>query len=408
MPRTAASYATGSYSDLHQDARTAAGADHVLSQFDRVVVAFSALWSLPGSKYTFAGLASRNDIHVWVNGSFWCVGHELGHTFGLPHANGWAVGDSDPLSAGGSSAEYGDPFDIMGGAVNFDGRAHFTMWAKNWLGWIADSQVQTVTANGTYRVQRFDHPSATGTLALKIARSATQNIWIGLRRNLTDNASLSHGAYVIWGGVTDVASNLLDLTTPGSGFLDAALGLGRSFSDPVAGVTVKTLAEGGTAPAEYLDVQVTFGPAPPTLYTATVPFTTGVGLSAVFNVAASGIPAVSYQWQRRPSGATSWMLVTDSDSFAGAATNTLTVKSVAATMSGDEFRCVVANTAGRVTTNPAATLTVLGTGVTTVAGRAGMFQQRDGTGPLAMFMRPSAVTLGHDGVLYVTEQLGAG
>ena len=406
LPQTAAAYATADYSVLHQAAQAVAAADYVLANYDRLVVAFGSLVSLPGSNYQFAGLASRGGKEVWINGRFWCVGHELGHTFGLPHANLWQVTDLNPISDAGTSTSYGDPFDIMGGAVNYDGRAHFTPWGKNILGWLADTQVQTVTASGTYRVYRFDDATATGTLALKIARDSTRNIWIGLRRKFTDNAALSHGAYVLWGHPSGEAVNLLDLSTPGSDPGDAALAMGRSYVDPVANVTIKPVAEGGTTPGEYLDVQVTFGPAAPSLYVAPAPAATGSGLSAAFKISAAGVPAVVYRWQRLPAGATAWTNVTDGDTYTGGATNVLTVKSAAVAMTGDQFRCIVSNSVGQLISSPGVPLTVNATGVATVAGRVGVFLQKDGLGSGAAFMRPTALAYGADGTLYVTEQLG--
>lgn len=406
LPQTAAAYATADFSVLHQAAQAAAAADYVLANYDRLVVAFGSLASLPGSSYQFAGLASRGGKEVWINGNFWCVGHELGHTFGLPHANLWQVTDLNPISDAGTSTSYGDPFDIMGGAVNYDGRAHFTPWGKNVLGWLADAQVQTVTASGTYRVYRFDDAAATGTLALKIARDSTRSIWIGLRCKFTDNAALSHGAYVLWGHPSGEAVNLLDLTTPGSNPSDAALTMGRSYIDPVANVTIKPVAEGGTTPGEYLDVQVTFGPAAPSLYVPPAPAATGVGLSAVFNISAAGIPAVVYRWQRLLAGATAWMNVTDGDTYSGGATNVLTVKTAAVAMTGDQFRCIVSNSVGQLISSPGVPLTVNATGVATVAGRVGVFLQEDGLGSGAAFSRPSALAYGADGTLYATEQYG--
>jgi len=53
--------------------------------------------------------------------------------------------------------------------------------------------VQTVTTSGTYRLNRLDNSTGTGTLGLKIARDSTRTYWIGVRRNFTGNASMQHG-----------------------------------------------------------------------------------------------------------------------------------------------------------------------------------------------------------------------
>lgn len=72
--------------------------------------------------------------------------------------------------------------------------------------------------------------------------------------------------------------------------------------------------------------------------------------SASFRIAGAGTPTLTYQWQRRPSGG----------SFAdipGATATTYALSSAQLSDSGSEFRCVVSNSSGSVTSN-AATLTV--------------------------------------------------
>ena len=128
------------------------------------------------------------------------VAHELGHTYGLYHANLWQVGDGNPVSAGGTSVEYKDPFDAMGDGTG-DARYHFNPWFKNRLGWLPDSAVLDITKSGTYRVYRFDSKAATfdHPLALRIYRDGLRWYWIGLRQNFTTNDSVANGAYIVWG-----------------------------------------------------------------------------------------------------------------------------------------------------------------------------------------------------------------
>jgi hypothetical protein len=265
MPQLAAYYATNNANtQLHTDAETAAAADYTLAGYDRIIVVFSGLGGFAGSKITYGGLSDVGGPDVWVNGEFdfRVVAHELGHTYGLLHANLWQVGDGNPISATGTNVEYGDDFDTMGANYANDQRTDFNPWFKNRLNWIPNAQVLTVTNSGIYRVKRFDNAAATGTLALKVKRESTHNYWIGCRRKFTNNGSLQNGAYIIWGYNINEQSDLLDMTTPGSSDHDAALALGTAFLDPAVNLTIIPVAEGGTSPNEYMDVQITFGQVP--------------------------------------------------------------------------------------------------------------------------------------------------
>lgn len=270
MPQTAAYYAVGDLNgQLHADARaraTAGGYD--VASYDRIGVVFVNLSGIPGSQINYGGLGQITNKNFWVNGEydFRVVAHELGHTFGLLHANLWQVSDGNPVSAAGSSTEYADPFGVMGGgntAINF----HFDPWEKSILHWIPDTSVPTITTDGTYRLYRFDHAAANtaNTLALKIVRnvppgSGTQDYWIGFRQLFPAAPNLFSGAYIIWGYNNLAAGNLLDMTTPGTNSQDAGLAIGRTFHDLVAGITIKPLAKGGVTPNEYLDCQIQFDP----------------------------------------------------------------------------------------------------------------------------------------------------
>lgn len=265
MPQTAAYYATGGRNtELHTDARNAATADgYNLATFDRIMVVFSNLSGIKGSQITYGGLGSIEGRNTWINGffNFRTVAHELGHNYGAQHANTLRVADGNPASRYGVHVEYGDPFDAMGDGVGADSRFHFNQRYKAQFGWITS---QAVTADGVYRVYPFDN-SATdpaATKALKVFRDGSRWYWIGYRQKFTDNPYLTNGAYVLWsyGKWDDRGTQLLDLTSPGTATEDAALGVGAAFTDADFGITIETLARGGSGPNEYLDLRITRRP----------------------------------------------------------------------------------------------------------------------------------------------------
>ena len=146
-----------------------------------------------------------------------------------------------------------------------DHRVDFNPWSKHQLGWIHDEQVQSVSSNGVYRVYRFDDAAATGTLALKIAKDATRDYWIGFRRNFTENLGLQNGAYVVWGYHQPRPSDLVGLGPLVNTATDPGLRVGTALLDTAANFTISVLAQGGVPSKEYLDLQIIFGRSPPRL-----------------------------------------------------------------------------------------------------------------------------------------------
>lgn len=267
MPQTAAYYAVGdgtsAYNNtLHSDARAAAVAanpSHAVANYDRIGVVFSRLSGISGSKIAYGGLGQVTGKNFWINGGsygFRVVAHEIGHNYGLMHSNLWQVTDGNPVSANGTSTEYGDIYDVMG---NGSFQHHFNHWHKCFLRWLPDTAVILASTAATYRIYRFDAANAdlANARAVKIVRDSTRDFWIGYRRGTT-TASLNGGAYVLWGYNTNRQPELLDLTTPGTSLADAGLAIGATFTDPLTGIRIKPLAQGGAGGEEWLDVQVDF------------------------------------------------------------------------------------------------------------------------------------------------------
>ncbi len=250
MPRTKAAYGgAGDTSGLLTDARSAAttaGFPAMSGGLD--VVAFS---SVPG--FDFAGLGMVGASGTWLNGSFslHTIAHEVGHNYGLFHANFWQAGNESIIGSG-SSLEYGNPFEIMG-----QGTGHYNAWYKYDLDWFGPTEVALAAAgSNTHRIYDLEQTITAGAHALRVPIGATRDYWVEFRPG--EGSNLAYGASINWGYSTTQASNLLDMTPWTTTADDSALVVGRTFSDFTAGIHITPVALQQTTPAS-LDVTVNRG-----------------------------------------------------------------------------------------------------------------------------------------------------
>lgn len=255
MSQPAAYYGTNNYyNPLRSEARAAAAAaGYTLTNYNLDVI---CMGPVPG--FGWAGLGYVGSAGSWLRNSFGTgvAGHELGHNYGLNHANRWNTSGASVIGPG-SSTEYGDSFDTMGAASA--GNNHFNARYKQYLNWLTTNEVTTVSTSGTYRVYCHDKTNVAGIRALKIAKNISTNYWVEFRQKFTSNARLMSGAGLRWAQSGNQKSQLLD-TTPGSadGTTDSALVIGRTFTDPVSAIHITPIGKGGTTP-ESLDVVVHLG-----------------------------------------------------------------------------------------------------------------------------------------------------
>jgi hypothetical protein len=213
------------------------------------------------------GQIGGSPTNAWINGSFQLrvVGHEMGHNLGLYHAHSLDCG-TEPIGTTCTLSEYGDTVDIMGSSAG-----HFSAYQKERLGWLGTGSqppIQTVTSSGAYWLDPMETPGGTAK-ALKIYQSGASGsrtyYYVELRRGvgvdawLATNSNMMNGVVVHTGSESSAnTSDELDQTPETSTFNDAALTVGRAFTDPSAGVTITPLSVSNIGAT----VEVDFGGSP--------------------------------------------------------------------------------------------------------------------------------------------------
>jgi uncharacterized repeat protein (TIGR01451 family) len=212
------------------------------------------------------GTVGGNPSQAWINGTlvFQVVGHEIGHNFGLFHSRSIDCG-STTLGSNCTTDEYGDPMDTMGWSTG-----HYNAFQKERLGWLnygTSPPITTVQADGTYSLEPYETVGA-NPKALKVPKATDpatgKKTWyyvefrqaIGFDNFLGGNSNVLNGVVIHTGSESSPnSSDLLDMTPTTSSMSDPAQTVGKSFTDPDAGVTIATTWASSTSAS----VAVTFG-----------------------------------------------------------------------------------------------------------------------------------------------------
>lgn len=264
MPQSSTSYRDSSIGDttLLNDARAAArAAGYDPSQYDFDIVGFTDI-GFPWSGQGYVGFAG-----AWVQGTSFTPGttaHELGHNMGVWHANSWD-GNTSPTDPNGVHTEYGNVFDVMGSTPSFP-KNHYNANFKHLFGWLPNQYLHIVTNSGTFRIYAQDQNSRLSGRHYGIripvgliAAAEVEDYWIEYRQNFSYLPFVQSGAIVEWGNElgTASASRLLDSTPDTSTAYDSPVVVGSSLADDDNGITIATLAQGGSGAEAYLDIQIT-------------------------------------------------------------------------------------------------------------------------------------------------------
>jgi Gametolysin peptidase M11 len=177
-----------------QGSAAAAAAGFDASKYDRVVFIH------PEQNCPWSGVTQA--ATVFLNGVLTAhlVAHELGHSFGLGHAN-----LTDCKRHGCGALEYGDPYDTMGvGSGDFSAKAKFD------LGWLTN--VSRAAKNETYELAPIERPARFAQAF--VVTTANDQYWIEYRglEARSDDDGQTAGA-----GVIIRVSPSPDLNDSGSG-----------------------------------------------------------------------------------------------------------------------------------------------------------------------------------------------
>lgn len=255
------------YNTVGNEARQVAQSQGApISSYDKIVYYFPPNGSgCPGGGV--GGGDSAFIFGVGINAAWDYIAHEVGHTFGLPHAGSFTnctSGDS-PVVYGGSCThdEYGDLTDIMGGR-NF----MFSSFHLETLGWLPPENVLVLeesarvvlapitVASSTIQSLRIPRGGQGDTAAYHVEFRQPIGFDEGLEQGLTDGVLIRQ---TVSDPLRPQTTHILDMT-PGStnnDMIDAALAQGRSYQDDNLRIDVVEVT------SETATIDVTLDAVPP-------------------------------------------------------------------------------------------------------------------------------------------------
>ena len=239
----------------------------------------------------------------------------------------------------------GDGYMIPADATSLPGYAQVTMSGQAQYVWLPSTQdvraPQKSASNATDRIASTWYTSTSFTIDVTIAGSTAQPVslyavdWDAYQR--TERVD-----------VYDPSSNTLLDTRTASGFTNGVYLIWNVIGHVQFVVT-------RTASVNAVVSGIFFGYAgvvtPPAISQSPSSTSVNAGQTATFNVTATGSAPLTYQWQSKPSGGSTF------SNIPGATGASYTTPALTLTDSGSQYRSVVTNSAGTAT-SAAATLTV--------------------------------------------------
>jgi hypothetical protein len=275
-------------------------------------------WSIGGQPPVITGQPANQTVNVGQTTTFTVTATGTGPLTYQWSVNGTAIG-------GATSSSYTTP-----GAASTDSGSVFTVTVTNSSGTVTSTPATLTVAAGSTTV----NPNA----PLIITQPANQTVQVGQTATFSVTATGAAPFTYQWykAGVAIAGASSSTYTTPATATADS----GSLFT-----VTV-TDAEGTATSGPATLTVITPAPGLPTITNQPASQTVTAGQIATFNVTATGIGPLIYQWYK--GGA----------AVAGATSSTYTTPPTANADSGSLFTVTVTNAAGTVTSTPA-TLTVI-------------------------------------------------
>jgi outer membrane biosynthesis protein TonB len=248
IPSTTAGCNWSSWITLGTNAATAAGVD--LGAYTNVMFIF------PGTTQCgFAGLGYVPGKYSLLNGttSVQVMTHEVGHNFGLGHANArtCTVGGTPVTIAADASCTtqpYADPFSTMGN----NALRHNQGSQLGELGWLTDAEKVVGTPGRTYTITPY--LGVDGVKLVRIPRGDGSYFDLDLRTPYGTFDNFAVGSPAVsgvtirlgWGTASPTtspkATELLDTTPATASLTDAPLLVGRTMADPVSTISITTMS----------------------------------------------------------------------------------------------------------------------------------------------------------------------
>ena len=269
LPQNKVDYANKSVWELKRDARFAAksaGFDPDL--YDLEIIRNT---KIQGKQFAFDGQATIGGKGLILQSSLLYVAvHELGHNYGLWHANFWDAMEDSRIGPG-RVLEYGDIFDTMGTQKSNPAHYDFNVAFKHQLHWLHSPFVHKVESTETFRLSAFDvgRLQPEKLYALVIKKDAARDYWLSFRQNIQGNPWAESGLILHWSPFNTALGNTLGGTvlidsTYGNSKLgiykeDAPLVVGKTFSDHASGIHITPLDVHHSNPGRFMDIQINLG-----------------------------------------------------------------------------------------------------------------------------------------------------